>query len=88
MIYSEKNRACFGGSNLHPRRFGECEGPSVLVDDIVPPVKGVTKGVNMTINAVSKYQQVTRTRTQQHNTCQQNKPLTRTQSEQRRNDAY
>ena len=34
----------------------------------------------------SKDQQVTRTRTRQQNTRQQNKPLTRTQSEQRRND--
>jgi len=37
--------------------------------------------------ALSKDQQVTRTRTRQQNTRQQNKPLTRTQSEQRRNDA-
>ena len=35
----------------------------------------------------SKDQQVTRTRTRQQNTRQQNKPLTRTQSEQRHNDA-
>jgi len=36
---------------------------------------------------MSKDQQVTRTRTRQQNTRQQNKPLTRTQSEQRHNDA-